>query len=293
MNLALTVLQITAPVFFLAGIGFGWVRLGYAYDTAFVTRLSMTLAVPALVFTALADSTLDVGLVGRMAVATICAYVAMSIAFFILCRVFGLELRTWLAPLVFGNTGNLGLPLCLLAFGETGLALGVVFFSTGALMQFTFGLWVVAGGGSPVKALREPMVAAALLGGLFLWRGWTLPEVAANALGLVGQMAIPLMLLTLGVAVARLQVAKLGLVAAMAGLKVGLAFAAGLVVASALALPDPARGVLILQLVTPVAVTSYLLAEKYGADGAAVAGLVVVSTLLSVVTLPAILAVLI
>ncbi|MEL6586263.1 MAG: AEC family transporter, partial [Pseudomonadota bacterium] len=77
MTLALTVLQIVAPVFVLAAIGFAWVKAGYAYDTAFVTRLAMTLAVPALIFSALADTALDPAAVARVAWATLLAYGAV------------------------------------------------------------------------------------------------------------------------------------------------------------------------------------------------------------------------
>ena len=292
MTLALTVLEISAPVFLLAAIGFVWVRLGYDYDTAFVTRLAMTLAVPALILTALAGTTLEPGAVGRLALAALVAYAAAMGAFWSACRLLRLDLRTYLAPLVFGNTGNLGLPLCLFAYGEAGLALGVVVFSVTAIGSFTLGLWIVAGGGSPLRALKEPMVAATVLGAVMLWQGWRLPEIAANALGLVGQMAIPLMLVTLGVAVARLKPRGAGRAFGLAVLKVALGAGLGLAVSRLLGLDPVATGVLILQLATPVAVTSYLLALKYGADAQAVAGLVVVSTALSVAALPLLLAVL-
>lgn len=292
MTIALTVLQIAAPVFLLAAIGYAWVRLGHDYDTAFVTRLAMTLAVPALILVALAEADLDPGAVGRLALAALAAHLAAGLAFWTVCRAAGLEARTFLAPLIFGNTGNLGLPLCLFAFGEAGLALAVVVFAVTAIGQFTFGLWVVAGGGSPLPALREPMVGATLLGGLMLWLGWDLPEVAANALGLVGQMAIPLMLITLGVAVARLEVRRASLTIGLSLLKAGLGAALGWGVAQAFGLDPVAAGVLVVQLATPVAVTSYLLALRYEADAQAVAGLVVVSTTLSVVVLPVLLALL-
>ena len=125
-----------------------------------------------------------------------------------------------------------------------------------------------------------------------LWQGWSLPMVAANALGLVGQMAIPLMLITLGVAVARLRPASVARAAALAAAKLALGAGLGWTVAAAFGLDRVAGGVLTLQLATPVAVTSYLLALKYGADAQAVAGLVVVSTALSVGGLPILLALL-
>ena len=290
-----TVLQIAAPVFLLAAIGYAWVRLGYAYDTAFVTRLAMTLAIPALILTALAGTTVDPAAVGAMALAALTAYAAALAAFWALCRAARLEMRTWLAPLVFGNTGNLGLPLCLFAFGEAGLALGVAVFAVTSIGQFTVGLWLVSGGGSPMPALREPMLGATVLGGVILWQGWTLPPVAANALGLIGQMAIPLMLITLGVAVARLKPDRAGLMAGMAVAKLALGAGLGFAIAWAFGLDRVAAGVLVVQLATPVAVTSYMLALRYeagGADPQAVAGVVVVSTALSVLALPALLAVL-
>ncbi|MGB3556359.1 MAG: AEC family transporter [Jannaschia sp.] len=290
MTLALTVLEIVAPVFLLAAIGFVWVRLGIDYDTAFVTRLAMTLAVPCLVFVALARGDIDPDAAGRLGLATLIVYAAMFAAFFGICRVMSLDLRTYWAPLVFGNTGNLGLPLALFAFGETGLGYAVVVFSVTAILQFTAGIWIVSGGGNPLRAIREPMVAATLLGALFLWRGWTLPDVAMNALDLVGQMGIPLMLITLGVAMARIRPAGLLPMAGLAIVKVivcaGLAFGIG----TAFGLDRVTLGVLVVQLATPVAVSSYLLAAKYGADAQPVAGLVVISTLLSVAILPLILA---
>ncbi|KIT15693.1 Membrane transport protein [Jannaschia aquimarina] len=293
VTLALTVLGITAPVFLLAAIGWGWVRLGLSYDTVFVTRLAMTLAVPALILTALAETTLDPAAVARMALAALTAYGIALALWAVACAAVGAERRTWVAPLAFGNTGNVGLPLALFAFGAEGLALAVVVFACSAIIQFTLGLWIVAGGGSPLRALREPMVAATLLGALMLWQGWRLPAVAANALGLVGQMAIPLMLITLGVAVARLRVKAMGMVTALAAAKLAAGAALGAGTALAFGLEGAAAGVLTLQLAMPVAVTSYLLAEKYGADAQPVAGLVVASTLLSIVALPALLSALV
>ncbi|MGB3408323.1 MAG: AEC family transporter [Jannaschia sp.] len=291
MTLATTVLSIVAPVFLLAAIGFAWVRLGFDYDTAFVTRLAMTLAVPCLVFVALSRGTIDAGAAGNLTLATITVYGVMFAVFRAICAGLRLDIRTYWAPLVFGNTGNLGLPLALLAFGETGLGYAVVVFSVTAVLQFTVGIWIVSGGGNPLRALKEPMVAATLLGALFLWQGWSVPPVAFAALDLVGQMGIPLMLLTLGVAVARMRPAGMGPMAGLSVLKVvvcaGLAAGVGL----AFDLDRITLGVLVLQLATPVAVSSYLLALKYGADAPPVAGLVVVSTLLSLLALPLILAV--
>ncbi len=286
MNLVSTVGEVVAPVFILAAIGFVWVRAGWDYQIEFVTRMAMTLSIPCLIFVALMQTEIDPAALTTLSLAAIVAYAFVTAAMGLLVRMLRLEMRTYLAPLIFGNTGNLGLPLALFAFGEEGLGYAVVIFAIMAIYSFTIGIWMVSGGGSPFKALREPLVWATLLGALFLWRGWTTPDFVTNTLELIGQMAIPLMLITLGVAVARLTPRGLAMPVALSVVKVvvciGLAWAVG----GAFGLPQVAFAVLVLQISTPIAVTSYLLAEKYGADADAVAGLVVFSTLLSVATLP-------
>ncbi len=290
MNLVLTVAEIAAPVFILAGIGFTWVKLGFEYRIRFVTQLAMTLGVPCLIFTALMQTEIRPEALAAISLATLAAYVVLTLLFCGLLKVRNLDQRTFLSPLVFGNTGNLGLPLALFAFGETGLEYAVVVFAVMAIYFFSFGTWHVAGGGSILKMVREPIVGATALGGLFLWHGWKTPVFLTNTLELVGQLAIPLMLITLGVAIARLDVRGLGRSAWMSLLKAVICVAVAMACARAFELDRVAEAVLILQLATPVAVTSYLLAEKYGADADAVAGLVVISTLISVALLPLILA---
>lgn len=292
MNLTLTVLEIVAPVFLLAAVGFTWVKLGFEYRINFVTQLATTLAVPCLIFTALMQTDIDPAALTALSLASIAAYLAVSVVAWGMVRATGLSHRTYVAPLIFGNTGNLGLPLALFAFGEEGLSYAVIIFAIMAIWAFTFGVWLVAGAGSFGKVLREPLVWATLLGGLFLWQGWQTPPFLTNTLELIGQMAIPLMLITLGVAVARLTPVGIGRAVILSIIKLALCVGIAWVAATVFSLDRIAFGVLVLQIATPVAVTSYLLAEKYGADAQAVAGLVVVSTLISVGALPLLLAVL-
>ncbi len=286
MNLVLTVLGVVAPVAVLASIGFIWVRLGFEYRMEFVTRLSMTLGVPCLIFSALMKTDIDPAALAAVSLASLLGYAALTLIFWGLTHMMGLDRRTYLAPLIFGNTGNLGLPIALFAFGEAGLGYAVVIFAVMAVLSFTFGLWLVAGGGSPWKALREPMVGATLLGALFLWQGWQTPVWVTNTLDLIGQMAIPLMLITLGVAIARITPGGVGRAVWLSLLRVGLCVGVAVLAGRWFGLDPTALAVLILQLSTPVAVTSYMLAEKYGADAPQVAGLVIISTLMSVITLP-------
>ncbi|WP_417250249.1 AEC family transporter [Celeribacter sp.] len=289
MHLVFTVLEIVSPVFFLAVIGFVWVKTGHDYRLEFVTRLAMTLSIPALIFTALVETEIDPAALTTLCFASIVAYAGVTVAAWIAVKVMHLDFRTYLAPITFGNTGNLGLPLALFAFGDEGLSYAIIVFAVMALWSFTFGVYVTAGGGSPLKVIKEPLVGATLLGGIFLWQGWTLPRFAMNTLDLLGQIAIPTMLITLGVAVARLQAKGIGRAVAISLGKVILCTAIAATAGAAFNLAPVPFAVLVVQVATPVAVTSYMLAEKYGADSGAVASLVVASTLLSVAYLPLIL----
>ncbi|MBM9593704.1 AEC family transporter [Roseitranquillus sediminis] len=291
MALILTVAEVVAPVFLLAAVGFVWVRLGFEYRVEFVTRLSMTLSVPCLIFVSLMQTEIAPAALSTLSLAALLAYGGVGLGALALVFVARLELRTYLAPIIFGNTGNLGLPLALFAFGDEGLGYAVVVFAVMAILSFTIGVWMVSGGGGFLKVMREPMVAGTLLGALFLWQGWQTPTFLTNTLSLIGQIAIPLMLITLGVAVGRLAPGRLGRALWLAVTKIVMCVGVAWTVGRWLDLPPVAFAVLVLQVATPVAVTSYLLAEKYGADADAVAGLVVVSTLLSVGVLPILLAI--
>jgi predicted permease len=156
MSLVLQVAQIVAPVFLLAAVGYGWVRIGWHYDVEFVTRVAMTLSIPCLIFMALVRSDVDPAVLRDTVLATVVAYVAVGIIAWALLRGLGLDMATFWAPMTFGNTGNLGLPIALFAFGQVGFDFAVVIFAVMAIISFTFGVWVVAGGGNPVAAISQP-----------------------------------------------------------------------------------------------------------------------------------------
>ncbi|MBT6300302.1 MAG: AEC family transporter [Rhodobacteraceae bacterium] len=286
MALAFTVLEIVTPVFLLAAIGYIWVKLGFEYRVQFVTQIAMTLAVPFLIFVSLMQTEITPQMLADISMATVMAYLAVGGAGFAILKAFGLSQRTFLPSLLFSNTGNVGMPLAFFAFGQTGLGYAIVVFAIMAIISFTFGVWLVVGGGSPGKLLKEPLIPATLLSGFFMVQGWQTPVFLTNSLTLIGQMAIPLMLITLGVAVARLRPGRLTQAIALAFVKLIICSAAAWAAGWYFDLEPIAFAILVLQLTTPVAVTSYLLAEKYGADAQSVAGLVVVSSLMSVLSLP-------
>jgi len=290
MLIALKVLEIVAPVFLLAGAGWIWTKRGLNYDIEFITRMGMTFSMPCLIFSVLTSVDIDPVAFRTMAIATFLFFAVVSIGMVLLCLALGLDRRTYLAPLTFANTGNVGLPLCMFAFGDVGLAYAIVLFAIMAVLSFTIGIWMVTGGASPRAALTQPIFLGAILGILWAAMSWPVPSFVARTLEFAGQMAIPLMLMTLGVSIAKLNVRGLGRAILLSVLKLSLGIGVGVGVSHLLGLSGTAKGVLILQSAMPVAVTAYLLAERFRADATAVAALVVVSTLVSVAVLPVVLA---
>ena len=288
----LTILEITAPVFLLSAIGYGWARSGAHYDIPFVTRLAMNWAVPALIFSTLSRAEITPAALTQIAVATVVLYAVFAVVFAAAFRVAGLKLRTFLPPTVVNNTGNLGLPIAFFAFGDEGLALSIVLFAIMVTMQFSIGLWYIAGPGKGWDAVRQPMVWAAMVGMAFSYFGIKPPAFLDNAIGLIGQLGIPLMLLTLGVSISQIRVASILRAAVIACLRFVVAGALAIGVGLALGLTGTVFAVLVLQSIMPAPVTNYLLALKYEAEPEEVAGLVVVSTALSLAFVPLALALL-
>jgi len=283
----LHVLQIIAPVFLLAFAGYVWGWLKLNFDLEFITRHAVNFSMPCLIFAVLVKVEIDPAAFRDIALATLAAYTALGILLWLGLHAAGWSTRTYLAPGTFGNTGNIGLPVALFAYGDAGLAFAIVIFAIMAIMQFSFGVYIVAGTGRALEVLKQPLVYASVLGGLFAYKGWEIPIWALNSLDLAGQIAIPAMLLTLGVSIAKLSVGQAGRATLFSLVKLGASFAVALLVAQAFGLSGAARGALVLQLIMPVAVTSYLLAERYRTKPDTIAGTVVISTLMAVVAVPA------
>jgi len=280
---------IIAPVFVCAAIGFGWARRGMPFDNEFTTSLTSNIAFPCLIVATLARLAIGSEAFTQMALAgliTMATTIAVAAA---VLKLAGYSQPVYLPPLVFGNTGNIGLPLCLFAFGEEGLALAIVFFTVFLVIQFTFGIRVSSGHGSIRILLRTPLVWAALIGISLQLLDIRLPMWIGNTIGLIGDLAIPLMLLTLGVSLAKLKVASLGRSIALSIGRLTIGLAVGLAVATFLELGHTARGILILESTMPVAVLNYLFAARYDRSPEEVAGLVLVSTAISLITLPGLL----
>ncbi len=141
--IALKVLEVIAPVILLAGAGWIWKKRELPYDIDFITRIGMLFSMPCLIFSVLTSVEIEADAFQTMAIASLVLYSLVGAATLGLCLVARLDRRTYLAPLIFANTGNTGLPLCLFAFGDVGLAYAIVLFAIMAVLSFTIGVLMV------------------------------------------------------------------------------------------------------------------------------------------------------
>jgi predicted permease len=278
-----------APVLVGVLIGFGWQRLRLPFDRDFLTLIVMYVGVPCLILDGIVGLTTPASTFLAMVGYAIVVLASCGVVGAIALRLLGQPLRSYLPPIAFGNSGNLGLPLCLFAFGSEGLGLAIGFYLVGSVTQFLIG--PLFQGRQPVwrTLLTTPVNYAAIAGLGLLGTGTTLPLWASNAIGLLAGMAIPLMLVALGQALGSFGVQRLPMAAGIATARLGLGFAAGYALTLLLGLEGAARGVVIIESAMPVAVFNYLLAARYDRHPGDVAGAILLSTLLSLATLPALL----
>lgn len=277
---------IVAPIFIAAALGYAWARSGRDYDGTFVRRVVMNIGTPCLIVSTIGRAEVATPVLLSSALACWLIVALCMLSFGLVLRAAGLDRRVFLPPLVFANAGNMGLPLALFAFGQEGLALALGFFVANTVAHFTVGIRLTAGRARLGEVLRTPILHAALVALLVQLSGWRFPVWLDNTLDLIGGITIPLMLITLGVSLASIQVATLGRTVLLALLRLGGGVLIGWLVASLLGLEGVTRSVVILQSAMPAAVFNYLIAQQYGRAPSEVAGLVVVSTLLSFVSLP-------
>ncbi|XKE44546.1 AEC family transporter [Halomonas organivorans] len=283
---------VMAPVLAGAGLGFGWVRLGHDFPVDFVTRLVFNIGTPALVIASLADAEIDAGSFGRTMLATALVLLGMAAATGLASRLLRRDWRVLLAPMMYPNTGNMGLPVVLYAFGSAGFVFGITVMVTVTLFQFTLGS-LMAGRGNPLKVLATtPTVYAILVALGLLLSDTALPRWLANSVELISGFTVPLMLITLGVSLANIQVRSLRSGLGFSLLRLPLAAGMAWGIGALLSLPPTAHAILVLQMSMPVAVFNYLFAQRARREPDYVASLVFCSTLLSLGYLPILLALL-
>lgn len=285
------ILAILAPAAILASIGIVWSKKGIDFPVQFVTTLVIYVGMPALLFHTLATSTVSLSSLGDMVLAALAVHVVFVIVAVSLLKLYKKDWRLCIAHTC-GNTGNLGLPVCFFAYGEAGLAYAMTFFSVQCLLLFSVGEAVLAGNPSIKPALRSPILHSVWMGMLVRYMDWTVPKFMMDTVSLLGQLVIPIMLITLGVSLAKMSASSLPSTIRWSLVRTVIALIIGFSIATLFGMEGVARGVLIIEAAAPVAVFNFLMAIRHNRDSVEISGLILVTHLAAIVYLPLLLAVL-
>jgi predicted permease len=288
------ILGIILPVFGIIALGYGYARLrGEAarLDMTAVNRLSTDVLCPLLIFTALAAKDFDLAQNGMLILAGVLISLGSGLIAWPVARLLGYDVRSFVPPMMYNNCGNMGLPLAVLAFGSAGLPAAVALFVAGNLVYFSVGIKIIeTGEGRPHtpfwRFLANPMMISMLLGVACAVMRVTLPAPLAQAMRMLGEACIPLMLFALGVRMLDVSLRSwhIGLVGAIVCPLAGLAVA--WILDGWLAMPPMQRGQMYLFASLPPAVFCFMIAERYRQEPEKVAAIVLLGNLASLAFVP-------
>ena len=288
LDTALRIFSIIFPVFACTGLGAAY---GYRYrpDMRVVNRLNMDFFAPFLVFWALVNQPFDFPAYRDLAIGGVAAVLGAGLLLLPIARLLKLNLKTFLPPMMFNNSGNMGIPLVLFAFGEEALQAAVVLFIIEMVLHFSVGFYILDHRTRPLQLLKMPMIQATLLGLLFSGLHINLPDALANTVKLLGQVSIPLLLFSLGVRLLDVNFRdwKLGAFGAIAGPAASIACV--LLVSPLLNLDQTQYAQLIIFAALPPAVLNVLVAEQYQQEPQRVASIVLLGNLASLIIMPVVL----
>lgn len=282
------ILEITVPVFGIVLISFAYGRWR-PFDMSAANRLNLVLFIPALIFHALTERTGQAHGLGMAALGGLVIVLGSGLLTLPVARLAGWQPRTLVPTAMFNNCGNMGIPLAVFAFGDRALPVAVVLLVVTSTLQFTVGMVLLSGRLDIRGLVRHPMVLATAAGVTAMAFDWHAPALVRPGIEMLGEVAIPLMLVALGMRLAEGGVRhwRIGLAGGVLAPATGLAIALPWVWLTA---PTPALASnLILYAALPPAVMNFMLAEQFRQEPEVVASIVAVGNALALLLVPGVL----
>ena len=285
MELFVRIIEVIFPVIAVVTVGL-WAGRKHKPEMAAANRLNMDYFTPAMVFTVMAGGAFHIREYVWLAGAAVISIFACGLIGYMTARVLNEAPKTVALPIMINNSGNLGIPLAFLAFGEAGMAAAVVLFLVSNTIHFTIGPWVLNHDAKISEVFKTPVLIAATLGlacnvmALQIW-----PPLFF-ALRMLGDISVPLMLFALGVRLAdvRFSESRTGLIAAIVRPIAGMVTAAFF--GWLLNLPSMQMAELILFGSLPPAVMNYMFAERYQQEPEKVASIVMIGNIMGLIFIP-------
>jgi hypothetical protein len=286
MPVLLKILSIVIPVFSIIGIGYFFASVKkISLDP--IIDLLLYLTIPALVLSSLLKKELaptDLFMVGISVCAVIFGVGLLSYIYLGVTK--QRELRGFYLPTMFMNSGNMAFPLALLAFGEEGLAVSVLYYITVGILVSSLGIYIAKGKGGLNEIFKMPLIYAAVLGVSLNLGDVKLPGPVLSTLEMLGAATIPVMQLSLGYRLYSTRFSNLGTSVAGALIRIAGGFLIAYAVTALFGIEGVNRKVIILSSAMPSAVINFIISHKYKLHSELVASIVATSTLASLITIP-------
>ena len=287
MEIYIKLFEVLFPVFLSIGIGYWYGKKDAKFDTNFITTFSGNIGLPCIIFYSLTFSNIDFDIFLKFSLLTFVYVGIFSIIGLIVLKLLNRDIVRLLPPLILPNTGNMGMPICLFAFGIKGLAIATAMTSTILILHFSLGILLASRKFSIQPLIKCVPVYAILFSLFFVYYKIPAPKFLENATFLIGYSAIFLVLVSLGVALSKLKVFSFketliySLIRVLVGPIIGFAFV------KYLNLTGVEAGVMFIQASMPSAILTYLVAEMYSPKEItdSIASTVALSTFLSLFTL--------
>lgn len=281
----LSAIVLMLPLLSCVGIGLYWGKRDLPFGGNFITTLVTSVTTPALVFHTFVTTHLDDRALADVAAATLIALLLCALICAALLKAWKLPVLSLLPTAFLPNAGNLGLPISQLAFGDAGLSVAVAFFAVNSFVMHTIAVRMLPGVNTK-GSWKSPILLASVVAVALRLLHVPVPAWIIETARMLGAVTVPLMLLSLGHALALIPSngvrdgAKVGAIRLVVGLATGLA------VVWAMDLEPVLAGALTLQMAMPCAVVSYMYARRYTPLGDTAAGAVLVSTVVFLLLAP-------
>jgi len=288
MDAVIDVALLLLPLFLTMAGGY---ILGRFFDLSVDTlvRVLTDLVAPLMIFRSLYDAELSGGMLARLSLASFFVVLSLALVAYVWTRNAGLDRRAYLPPILFYNTGFLGIPLMQLWGGVPAVNVILVYDQMQGVAIFTLGIFIVAGGFS-LKGMfdmfKSPIVWAMVAGFAFNFARIPVPKAILDTCAFGGSAMGSLAAITLGASLVGKTISFdsrlfVGLLLRTVG-----GFFAGVGAALLFGLEGLTKTVFIVGSALPSAVFSYVITTRYGARTEFSSAMVVTSTAFGVVSIP-------
>ena len=287
MEIYIKIFEVIFPVFFVIGIGYFLGRKNPKFDTNFITNFAGNIGTPAMIFYTVTTTGITLDVFISYFIYAIIMIAGFAVIGLILLFLLKKDLSMELPPLILPNTGNMGVPICLFAYGTQGLGVASAVASVIILFHFTLGVFLARKKFSIDILIKSPPVYAIIISVIFLYFKIKTPIFLENTTFLLTYATIFLVLMSLGIALTRFKFSlKNSIILSLCRVILGPLIA--FIIIYNFDLSGFAAGVLLIQSAMPSAILNYLVGSMYSPKKIvdSIASTIVVSTLMSFITIP-------